>query len=56
MHVLHRLLFFVGLIGFVSIASADELLTFSVVIKDGHIIPARLEVPAGKNIKHTINN
>ena len=56
MHVLHRLLFFVGLIGFVSIASADELLTFSVVIKDGHIIPARLEVPAGKKIKLTIKN
>jgi hypothetical protein len=33
-----------------------ELSTFSVVIKDGHILPARLEVPAGRKIKLSIKN
>ena len=33
-----------------------ELLTFAVIIKDGRIHPARLEVPAGKKIKLTIKN
>jgi len=56
MRALHRLLFFVGLIGCAGGASGDELLTFSVVIKAGHITPARLEVPAGKKIKLAIKN
>lgn len=56
MHALHRLLFFAGLIGCIGGASAAELLTYSVVIKDGHIIPARLEVPAETKIKLAINN
>ena len=56
MRVLHRLLFIAGLIGCTGIASAAELATYSVVIKDGQIIPARLEVPAGKKIKLTITN
>lgn len=35
---------------------ATELLVFSIVIKDGRIIPARLEVPAGRKIKLAIKN
>ena len=56
MRTLRYLLFFVGLIGCIGGASAAELNTYSVVIKDGHIIPARLEVPAGKKIKLAIKN
>lgn len=56
MKVLHTLLFFVGLIGLVGVASADELVTFPVTIKNGHLTPARLEVPAGKKIKLAIKN
>lgn len=52
----HRLFFFVGLIGCIGIASADELLTFSILIKDGHIIPARLNVHTRKKIKLTAKN
>jgi hypothetical protein len=37
-------------------AHASELLTFPVVIRDGRIEPARLEVPAGRKIKLTIRN
>ena len=33
-----------------------ELPVFSVVIKDGRIAPARLEVPAGRKIKLAIRN
>lgn len=33
-----------------------ELLVYSVVIKDGRITPARLEVPAGRKIKLVIKN
>lgn len=33
-----------------------EPLVFSIVIKDGRILPARLEVPAGRKIKLTIRN
>lgn len=33
-----------------------EALAFAVVIKDGRIVPARLEVPAGRKIKLTIKN
>ena len=36
--------------------AADELPVFAVVIKDGRIVPARLEVPAGRKIKLTIKN
>src|SRR3972149_4569641 len=56
MRALHSLLFFAGLTGCIGGASAAELLTYSVVIKDGHIIPARLEVPAGQKIKLAIKN
>ena len=56
MRALCRVLFFVGLTGCAGAVSADELLTFSVVIKDGHITPGRLEVPAGKKIKLTVRN
>lgn len=37
-------------------AAAAELPTFSVLIKGGQIIPARLEVPAGTKIKLTLKN
>ena len=33
-----------------------EPLVFPVVIKDGRILPARLEVPAGRKIKLTVKN
>ena len=33
-----------------------EAVTFAVVIKDGRILPARLEVPAGRKIKLAIKN
>ena len=36
--------------------TAAEPLVFSVVIKDGRITPARLEVPAGRKIKLAIEN
>lgn len=36
--------------------ASSELLGFAVTIKDGRIIPARLEVPAGRKIKLTIRN
>lgn len=36
--------------------AATELLVFSVVIKDGRITPARLDVPAGRKIKLAIKN
>jgi len=36
--------------------ASTELPGYSVVIKDGRIIPARLEVPAGKKIKLAIRN
>ncbi|KAF0164755.1 MAG: hypothetical protein FD157_1919 [Rhodocyclaceae bacterium] len=36
--------------------TAAEPLAFSVVIKDGRITPARLEVPAGRKIKLAIRN
>lgn len=36
--------------------TAAELPAFSVVIKDGRITPARLEVPAGRKIKLAIRN
>lgn len=37
-------------------ASAAETATYPVVIRDGRIEPARLEVPAGVKIKLTIRN
>ena len=37
-------------------AASTELPVFSVVIKDGRITPARLEVPAGRKIKLAIEN
>lgn len=37
-------------------SAAAELLAFSVVIKNGRITPARLEVPAGRKIKLAIKN
>ena len=36
--------------------AATEPLVFSVVIKDGRILPARLEVPAGRKIKLAVKN
>lgn len=36
--------------------AAAEPLAFSVVIKDGRITPARLEVPAGRKIKLALKN
>ena len=56
MRALRCLLLFTGLAGFVGGAAAEELPTFSVVIKAGRISPARLEVPAGRKIKLTIKN
>jgi len=37
-------------------AQAEELLTFQIAAKDGHITPARVEVPAGRKIKLVIRN
>jgi len=37
-------------------ARAEELPTFEITARDGHLFPARLEVPAGKRIKLTIRN
>ena len=37
-------------------ASAQALPTFPVVIRDGRIVPPRLEVPSGVKIKLTIRN
>ena len=56
MRALHCLLLIAQLIGYAGLASADELATFPVVIKDGHILPARLEVTAGMKIKLAIRN
>ena len=56
MRVLYRLLILAWLIGCVGVANAAGLLTFPVLIKDGHITPARLEVPAGQKIKLTLHN
>jgi len=56
MRTLHSLLFLAGLAGCAGVAGAAELTTFSVVIKGGRIIPARLEVPAGQKIKLAIRN
>lgn len=37
-------------------AWAQELPTFAITAKDGHLEPARLEVPAGQRIKLTLHN
>ncbi|MDA8255508.1 MAG: cupredoxin domain-containing protein [Betaproteobacteria bacterium] len=37
-------------------SAAAEPLVFSIVIKNGRILPARLEVPAGRKIKLAIKN
>lgn len=37
-------------------ALAEALLEFPIVIKDGRINPARLDVPAGRKIKLSIRN
>jgi uncharacterized cupredoxin-like copper-binding protein len=56
MHALRRFLFLASLASLAGIARASDLPTFNVVIKDGRINPARLEVPAGKKIKLAIRN
>lgn len=38
------------------LSQPDELPTFAIVAKDGRLLPARIEVPAGKKIKLTIRN
>ena len=37
-------------------AWADELPTFAVVAKDGLLLPARIEVPAGRRVKLVLKN
>ncbi|CAB1369642.1 cupredoxin domain-containing protein [Denitratisoma oestradiolicum] len=37
-------------------AAPEEAVTFAVVIKGGHILPPRLEVPAGRKIRLTVRN
>ena len=37
-------------------AAAEELPAFEVVAKEGRLIPARLDVPAGRRIKLVIRN
>jgi hypothetical protein len=37
-------------------ASAEELPTFEIVARDGRLIPAVLEVPAGRKIKLLLRN
>ena len=56
MRALRRLFVFALLAGCAGGAVASELLTFPIVIKDGRISPAKLEVPAGQKIKLTIRN
>jgi hypothetical protein len=56
MRALPSLALLLGLAGVAGNAAAGDLLTFPVVIKNGRIDPARLEVPAGKKIKLTIRN
>lgn len=56
MRALRRLLLIAGWAALVGGAAADELLTFPIVARDGRLIPARLEVPAGRKIKLTIRN
>ncbi|SAL75341.1 cupredoxin domain-containing protein [Caballeronia telluris] len=38
------------------IAHADDLPTFKLEMNDGTLIPARIEVPAGKRIKIEVHN
>lgn len=56
MRALQYFVLLVGLAGLAGGSAASELLAFPVVIKDGRITPARLEVPAGRKIKLTIRN
>lgn len=37
-------------------AQSTELPTFHIVVKDGRVFPDRVEVPAGKRIKLTLQN
>ncbi len=45
-----------GGVGVSTAAAADAVVTHAVVVRDGRIEPARLEVPAGTKIKLTIRN
>ncbi len=44
------------LMGLPVMAQAEDLSTFKVELADGHLTPARLEVPAGKRFKILIFN
>lgn len=49
-----------GLLALAALAAtpvrADALPTFAVVLRDGRIVPAQIEVPAGTRIKLTLRN
>lgn len=54
-HLLFVVALWLGL-GWAADARAQELPTFEVVAKEGRLIPARLEVPAGQRIKLVVRN
>lgn len=54
-HALFIALLWLGL-GWATGAQAQELPTFEVIAKEGRLLPARLEVPAGQRIKLVIRN
>lgn len=51
-----RLTIFFAAFALASTATAQSLDTFTVVVRDGVFIPARIEVPAGRRIKLVLIN
>lgn len=44
------------LAGFGAVRAADDPAVFAVLIQGGRVVPAQLEVPAGRKIKLTLRN
>jgi hypothetical protein len=55
-HLIGRLLVGAAIAVAANLATAAELPTFAITIKDGRIEPPRLEIPAGTKVKLTIRN
>jgi hypothetical protein len=55
-HLLFLALLWIGLGQGIRASHAADLPTFDVVARDGRLLPARLEVPAGVKIKLTLRN
>jgi hypothetical protein len=51
-----RLLFIFSLFFRLTVATADELPTYKLLMKDGRIIPAKLEVPANTKFRLEVSN